>query len=334
VLALQIFIYIVDVRKGVARTVRTSSPGKVILFGEHAVVYGEPAIALAVSRRFHMQVEEAGGGKVHRVDGHKMTEAYHSYFKYAVDNYWEGGPLDIRTRSEIPSSSGMGSSAALTTSLMGCLVELSGESLGDERERIARQSFATEYGVQGRASPTDTSTATMGMGILLAKEPSEGLLWHIERGGAEWYIHSVDVPQLTIVVGFTGLKGNTGELVAKVRRYWDSNTFAKETVSEIGELTMRGVQALRDGDTERIGRLMDRNHQLLTILGVNHPKLQRLIDAVRPYSFGAKLTGAGGGGSMIALTEEPDRVSQAIEAMGGTPFIAEIGAPGLHLDTD
>ncbi len=314
--------------------VRTSSPGKVILFGEHAVVYGEPAIALAVTRRFKMNVRPRDGGKGHLVDGHRMTVAHHSYFKYAVENYWDGGPLDITTDSEIPSSSGMGSSAALTTSLMGALVELSGGTIDDERERIARQSFATEYGVQGRASPTDTSTATMGKGVLLAKEPKDGLLWHVERGGAEWYIHRVDVPQLNIVVGFTGIKGNTGELVAKVRRFWESNNFAKETVADIGNLTMEGVEALNAGNVERLGELMDRNHQMLSILGVNHPKLQRLVEAARPHSYGAKMTGAGGGGSMIAITDEPERVAKAIEDAGGRPFIAEIGAPGLRRDGD
>jgi mevalonate kinase len=314
--------------------VRTSSPGKVILFGEHAVVYGEPAIALAVTRRFKMNVVPRSGGKGHIVDRHQMTAVHHSYFKYAVDNYWEGGPLDISTDSEIPSSSGMGSSAALTTSLMGALVELSGGSIDGERERIARQSFATEYGVQGRASPTDTSTATMGMGVLLAKEPKDGLLWHVERGGAEWYIHQVDVPQLNIVVGFTGIKGNTGEMVAKVRRFWESNNFAKETVADIGNLTMEGVEALNAGNVERLGELMDRNHQLLTILGVNHPKLQRLVEAARPHSYGAKMTGAGGGGSMIAITDGPERVAKAIEDAGGKAFIAEIGAPGLRRDGD
>jgi mevalonate kinase len=314
--------------------VRTSSPGKVILFGEHAVVYGEPAIALAVTRRFNMQVEERAAGKGHTVDGHRMTEAHHSYFKFAVENYWEGGPLEIGTRSDIPSSSGMGSSAALTTSLMAALVDMSGGDIEKERERIARQSFATEYGVQGRASPTDTSTATMGQGILLAKEPKDGLLWHVERGGAEWYIHRVAVPKLTIVVGFTGIKGNTGELVAKVRRFWEANNFAKETVTDIGRLTMEGVKAIEAGDKERIGQLMDRNHQMLAILGVNHDQLQRLVDAARPHSYGAKLTGAGGGGSMIALTDEPDKVSRAIEAAGGKPFIAEIGAPGVRRDGD
>jgi mevalonate kinase len=160
----------------------------------------------------------------------------------------------------------------------------------------------------------------------------DGLLWHIEKGDAEWYIHQVGVPKLSIVVGFTGVKGNTGVLVAKVRRFWEANNFAKETVTEIGELTMRGVKALEKGDKEAIGRLMDRNHQLLTILGVNHPKLQRLVDAAKPHSYGAKLTGAGGGGSMIALTDEPDVVSRAIEAAGGVPSIAEIGAPGVMRD--
>ena len=314
--------------------VRTSSPGKVILFGEHAVVYGEPAIALAVTRRFNMRVEERKDGKGHQVDGHRMTKAHLPYFKYAVENYWEGGPLDIRTRSEIPSSSGMGSSAALTTSLMAALVDMSGSTIDEERERIARQSFATEYGVQGRASPTDTSTATMGLGILLAKEPLDGLLWHVEKGGAEWYIHRVGVPKLNIVVGFTGIKGNTGQLVAKVRRFWEANNFAKETVADIGRLTMKGVRALETGDKELIGQLMDRNHQMLSILGVNHDKLQRLIDAARPHSYGAKLTGAGGGGSMIALTDEPEKVSKAIKAVGGEPFIAEIGAPGVRRDGD
>ena len=298
------------------------------------MVYGEPAIALAVTRRFNMLVDPRKEGKDHTVDGHKMTEAHHSYFKYAVENYWEGGPLDIRTRSEIPSSSGMGSSAALTTSLMAALVDMSGGDIEEERERIARQSFATEYGVQGRASPTDTSTATMGLGILLAKEPVDGLLWHVEKGGAEWYIHRVGVPKLTIVVGFTGIKGNTGELVAKVRRFWESNNFAKETVSDIGKLTMEGVKALEAGDKELIGKLMDRNHQMLSILGVNHDMLQRLVDAARPHSYGAKMTGAGGGGSMIALTDDPEKVSKAIEAAGGKPFVAEIGAPGVRRDGD
>jgi mevalonate kinase len=313
--------------------VRTSAPGKVILFGEHAVVYGEPAIALAISLRFRMSVEPREGGRGHhRIDGHRLHKVHHSYFKYALDHFWEGDGLDIGTDSQIPSSSGMGSSAALTASLVGAFKELSGDPIDDHRELIARQSFETEYGVQGRASPTDTSTATMGMGVLLAKEPLDGLLWHVEKGEAEWYIHSLRVPRLNIVAGFTGIKGNTGELVAKVRRFYDHSTFAREVVSDIGKLAMEGANALATGDVALLGELMDKNHQLLTILGVNHPKLQRLIDAARPLSYGAKLTGAGGGGCMIAITDEPDEVAKAITAAGGEAFVAEIGAEGLRTD--
>ena len=314
--------------------VRTSAPGKVILFGEHAVVYGEPAIALAVSLRFRMRVEPREGGRVrvHRVDGHRMDAAHHAYFKYAVDKHWAGGPIEIRTDSEIPSASGMGSSAALTTSLMGALVELGGGSIDAERERIARQSFDTEYGVQGRASPTDTSTATFGQGILLAKRAMDGLIMHVERGGAEWYVHRLKVPDLSIVIGYTGVKGQTGEMVARVRRLYDDNPLARGVVSEIGEITMEGVAALARGDAARLGELMDRNHELLDALGVNHPSLQRLVDAARPHSLGAKLTGAGGGGCMIALTEEPAEVFRAIAEAGGQPFMARMGAPGVRRD--
>ena len=316
--------------------VRTSAPGKVILFGEHAVVYGEPAVALAVSLRFRMRVgpREEGRARVHRIDGHRMDASYHAYFKYAVDKYWTGGPLEIRTDSEIPSASGMGSSAALTTSLMGALVELGGGRIDAERERIARQSFDTEYGVQGRASPTDTSTATFGQGILLAKRAMGGLIMHVERGGAEWYVHRLKVPDLSIVIGYTGVKGSTGEMVARVRRLYDENPLARGVVSEIGEVTMEGVAALERGDAARLGQLMDRNHELLDTLGVNHPSLQRLVDAARPHSLGAKLTGAGGGGCMIALTEEPDMVVRAIAEAGGQPFMARMGAPGVRREGD
>jgi mevalonate kinase len=79
---------------------------------------------------------------------------------------------------------------------------------------------------------------------------------------------------------------------------------------------------------------MDRNQQLLHDLGVSHPKLDRLVAAARPHSYGAKLTGKGGGGSMIAITDEPDEVARAIKAAGGEPYMAKIGVPGVGRDGD
>jgi len=77
--------------------------------------------------------------------------------------------------------------------------------------------------------------------------------------------------------------------------------------------------------------LMDRNHALLNLLGVGHPMLDKLVAAARPHAFGAKLTGAGGGGSMFALTEEPERVRTAIEAVGGRAFVVETDPRGAEV---
>jgi len=89
---------------------------------------------------------------------------------------------------------------------------------------------------------------------------------------------------------------------------------------------------MRAHDLEALGRLMSKDHNLLTILGVSTPALQKLVDASLPYSYGAKLTGAGGGGSMIALTDEPEKVAEAIRARGGAPFIVRTGVQGVRAE--
>jgi mevalonate kinase len=106
------------------------------------------------------------------------------------------------------------------------------------------------------------------------------------------------------------------------------------SIDEIGGLTMDGMATLRSGDLERLGRLMTRDHNLLAILGVSTPELQKLVDASLPFSYGAKLTGAGGGGSMVALTDQPEKVAQAIKARGGVPFIVRTGVDGVKIEKD
>jgi mevalonate kinase len=203
----------------------------------------------------------------------------------------------------------------------------------DEKE-IAGQAFDVESLVQGRASPIDTSTSTHGHGLLVDKKPGPDLLWHIQRDTREWFIHHCPVPNMTLVIGFTGISVPTGPLVAKVKRYADKNTFAREVIAEIGTLSLEGVKRLGKNDLVGLGKLMTKDHRLLAILGVSCNELDKLVEAALPYSYGAKLTGAGGGGSMIALTDRPDDVVEAIKNKGGTPYVVKTGASGVRQEKE
>jgi mevalonate kinase len=302
----------------------TSAPGKVILLGEHAVVFGRPAIALAISLRLRAEVRPADHSTV---NGSPADEKGSPYIAEALRDHWKGGPLAITTTSDIPPGSGLGSSAAVTVATLGSLASLKGTM---DQESVARQAFEVESIVQGRASPIDTSVSTHGGGIFIDSQREEDLLWEISRDTRRWFVHHCHVPEMTLVVGFTGIKAPTGPQVAKVRRYVEHTRFARETIDEIGSLTTDGMKCLKAGDLEGLGRAMTKDHDLLAILGVSTPELQRLVDAALPFSYGAKLTGAGGGGSIIALTDEPLKAAEAIKARGGTPFIVRTGVEGVR----
>jgi mevalonate kinase len=315
---------------------RGSSPGKLILFGEHAVVYGEPALAVAINLRTEVRVREAGD--VTRVNGHPIQPHHHAYIRDAVELLWKGGPLDIRTDSRLPSASGLGSSAALSVATVAALLRLSGR-LGEgtdvyarpaEAELVAREAYATEVSTQkGRGSPTDTSTCTHGGAVLVDRQAGPGLLWTIQRGERTWHLHHLDVPPLTIVVGNTGVRGRTADQVQKVARFVQRTGFAREVIRDLGRVARSAVPLLKAHDKRGLGERMDEAHNLLSILGVSTPRLDELCQAARKHAYGAKLTGSGGGGSMIALTDQPEACAKAIAKRGGTPTIVSLGGPGV-----
>ncbi len=302
-----------------------SSPAKVILFGEHAVVYGEPAVAIALDRRISISVKDSNS---FRVDGGKLSMRRHRYVRWAMENHWKEGPLEIRTRSRIPSASGLGSSAALSCSVCAALLEMQGSV---DQETLAINAFEVEYNVQGGASPTDTSCSTHGGAVLINSEKGDDHLWTISKNDRTWHVHDIDPPDMTLVVGYTKKPSVTPIQVSKVRGFYERSGFARETITEIGELTLDGVNALRRSDIVELGSLMNRNHSLLSILGVNCKELQVLVDASLPHSYGAKMTGAGGGGSMIALTDEPELVAESIKKRGGVPFIVRSSLIGTEV---
>ncbi|MFO7791731.1 MAG: mevalonate kinase [Candidatus Saliniplasma sp.] len=307
--------------------VKCSAPGKVILFGEHAVVYGEPAISLAIDKRITCEVKK--NGEETTVNGYKIDEIHQGYILESIERSGYNSSLKITTTSEVPSGAGLGSSAAVTVSSVGCLSKIQDEI---DREKIAKRSFEIEYDIQGGASPIDTSTSTHGSGIMISKEKTKQFLWGIEKGDKKWYIHHRDIPDIPIVVGDTRVHAPTGPLVDKVRRFYNKSNFAKDVIREIGQLVRKGSSALEEGDLDEVGRLMNENHRLLSILGVSHPKLDSLVKAAERHSYGAKLTGAGGGGSMIAITEEPELVAEVISRRGGKPYILKASDIGLEVE--
>ncbi|MBN1678567.1 MAG: mevalonate kinase [Candidatus Thermoplasmatota archaeon] len=303
---------------------KCSAPGKMILFGEHAVVFGKPALGLAIDLRISASVTASSE---YTVNERPMKKKHHAYISAALDEAWGGPPINVDTFSQIPSGSGLGSSAAVTVSSVAAMLSSKGRL---SQEAVAKKAFSVELKVQGRASPTDTSTSTHGHGVLVSPDEGDGLLWRIEHEGSVWNIHHCEVPEFDFVVGYTGIHASTGPLVAKVKKLADRSAEARTAIDRIGEIVLEGAEALKARDKTGLGRLMNENQVLLNGLGVGHPSLDGLVNAVKPHSYGAKLTGAGGGGSMIALTDDVGSVAEAIRNSGGEPIIVKVGSEGVR----
>lgn len=310
------------------KSVTASAPGKFVILGEHAVVYGKPAIALAIDRRFTVTVRRS---EDFSLNNDSLDFRTNPHIRYIIGRN-DMVPVSVYMDSEIPAGSGLGSSAALSVALSGAMRALNGKSTNPEM--IAKEAFEAEYFAQGKGSPMDTSSSAHGHGIALNIPCSkDDHLWSIDKNDKTWNISRIRVPQMTFVIGYTGIRAPTGPLVEKVRKYKDSNGFAADVVNEIGDLTLDGASALNGNDVVGLGRLMTQDHKLLSILGVSCNELNKLVNASLPYSFGAKLTGSGGGGSMVALTDRPDKVCEMIRLHGGQPFTVKTGVDGIRTST-
>lgn len=321
--------------------VTASAPGKVILFGEHAVVYGEPAVAVAIDGRVTVTVEPCSGGW--KVEGYNLESGRHPHL-VNLRNAILGedfAPHNITVRSTLFSAAGLGSSAALSSAAAAAFIEIANEK--QNLERIASLAHLAEASAQsGRASPTDTSTSTLGECVLVSDRREEYADWRYSRelstpeGDRSWQVHSVTLPEgandLWLVVGYTGIHAPTGEMVAGVAELLERNPSKREDIVRMGEVARAGVVALQQGQFELVGQLMNEAHRLLSGVGVSCSELDEMVEVARRTSLGAKLTGSGGGGCMLALTERPEETSQELEMRGAKVLLSPLGARGVEIN--
>ena len=291
-----------------------SAPGKIYLFGEHAVVYGEPAIACAVEIRTRVTAKESDVITISSDLGTTGLDfEVHPYVSSAIEKMNPPG-VSIEVSSDIPVGSGLGSSAAVTVATLAAInFEL---ELGHNDEELARMGHEIEKKVQGAASPTDTFVSTFG-GVV--EIPSRKRLDMLDCG---------------VVIGNTG-KGaapkKTAKLVKQVAMLKEEYPeMINPIIKTIGSFASRGEVLISGKDYISLGRLMNVNHGLLDALGVGTPELSALVYAARNAgAYGAKITGAGGGGCMVALTDSPLEVASAIEKAGGQAIITGFTPQGV-----
>ncbi len=309
------------------RTGRASSHGKTILIGEHAVVYGAPALVLPVlDATVVATVTPVSSG-----DGHRLESAVHT------------GPLDlapaavmptvtavtatlrrfgitdqdfhVRVDSDVPTARGMGSSAAVAAAVTAAVADALGETLDAEAHHELIQEC--ERVAHGRPSGLDARGVVADAPVWF----EAGRIEPVELGAP-----------FTFVVADTGVPGHTREAVAAVRERHDADPVTVDgVIDRIGALARRARATLVDGDAQGLGATMDAAHDLLTALDVSSDDLDRLVGAARAAdALGAKLTGGGRGGCVLALAtdgEHADRIAAALRGAGAAAtWTTTIGA--------
>jgi len=308
--------------------VRASAPGKVILFGEHSVVYRGPAIAMAIDRRVSVYASprrdlririlapDIGvSGYFERQDyfpltggelGHQQLLPVLSVCRSTINELGMNTGLDVEIRSELPMGVGLGSSAALSVAAVTAIDAIA--EAGLTQDKIVELSMNSERLIHGTPSGIDSTVATLG-GIIIFEQRN--------------LVERLRLPEIPTVVGNTGIQRLTGRLIGDVRKRLNSFSCIDKVIDAIADVAVQGRSALIDGDLLRMGELMTINHGLLWALGVSTPELDRLVNSsLKAGAVGAKLTGAGGGGCMIAVCRKQDvpSISHAIAQSQGYPL--------------
>lgn len=331
--------------------ITVSAPGKLMLLGEHAVVYHHPCLVITVDQRiqttvevidrneFQLEARDVGIsgykkpisklGKGHIPKGAKFVEIavansighpeLVSGFRNKFGMTKEMG-IRIKTESEFPSQYGFGSSSAVTVCVIKALSELFNLKLS--KKEIFNLAYKTVLDIQGKGSGFDIAAAVYG-----------GTLYFLTGGKT---IEFLNVPSIPLIVGYSGVKSDTAVLVNKVKKsFSNKKNRLDEIYNSIEVLVNKAKAALIKKDWEMLGDLMNQNQNYLKELGVSTPKLDNMIKAaLNGGAYGAKLSGAGGGDCMVAVVSDEKRgkVIGAIQSAGGEIIDIKTGAEGVRIE--
>lgn len=317
---------------------KASAPAKVILFGEHFVVYGKPAIIASIDKRVHVHVKVRKDEKVTihsnmdfdgSFDLEKLSKIMKKPFKSltqpillaatdAMKVFNAKIGLDIRIRTEFPYGVGLGSSAATAIATIAAVGALFGKL---SKKEICDMSLNAERLVHNNPSGADSAICTYG-----------GLMLFDRRKGVKPIRAKTD---LELVVINSGIQRITGKLVSSVRQQRQKDPSLFMGLASMSEnITKQALRAIKDKDYGEFGALMTLSHSLLRKLGVSRNVLDRLVErALQNDALGAKITGAGGGGCIIALTNKHS-ANRIIKAMRGyEAFVSNVEYDGVIVES-
>lgn len=310
-------------------TTRGAARGKVILFGEHAVVYGVPAIAVGIERGASATaIRIAEGPSMLRIRPFPMpvreddaetplARAFHGILRVTREAGVDVGAVAVEAEADLPPGGGLGCSAALGVAVARAL------DPDAPAEVIAERAGAWEQVFHGNPSGIDAAVASTG-GCVLFERGAPGQAPTIARVRVPSTVH--------LCIGNTGQASSTRsmvEAVAQLRERRSATT--QKTFEAIHTLVKNARLAIEAADRNAVGQLLDLNQMLLSGLFVSTPEIEQMCGSARANgALGAKLTGAGGGGCVVALVDHPDvgaKVLAAWKSDGFDGFLTTFGTP-------
>jgi mevalonate kinase len=314
--------------------ITASAPGKCILLGEHAVVYGYPAIAIALNMRSYCVLEPITESSIqfHIPDYeihlefktvHEMQSdipTHYRQFANVMDlltkNYdFQINKISIRIHSELWKGAGLGSSASTAVAFLYAINEMYELNLSDNQ--INEFALFMEQTVHGTPSGIDNSICLMGGALVFQKEIREKLI----------------IPKFPVLITYSGESHDTAKIIQIIRNKQDQ---LRKKFKKIGEIVEEGIIALKQKDYTHLGNLFNKNHEILSKMGLSTHNIEDIISLSRKNdAYGAKLTGAGVGGSVLTLGELPklQKIQYLLKKMGYRSTLSCLDYNGGRIDS-